>query len=321
MKKILLISVVFVTLFSCTKNDLLEDFSSIDIIKYKSYSTQITKSESNDSADELKNTGFVVNATFSNKDILYIDNDLVTYNGIWNSVGTQKEWPSNSNLSFLAMGNNESVYNLEIAKNPSFGYSISNNVNSQKDLLIAYSPNLAKGDNSTANLKFRNALAKISVMVKAETNDPTLSLEITQIEIQGVSTEGKCIVSSTLNNTAPFDWTLNNERSNISLGLNTESATIKGGTSTYNDILSSNGHAMVIPQKMTSIIIKGVWKQNIDGYSTIVEDFTTDATSKTIHLEENKEEWLADSNYVYKLNLTPNVTAISFDATVLGWQK
>ena len=321
MKKILLISVVFVTLFSCTKNDLLEDFSSIDIIKYKSYSTQITKSESNDSADELKNTGFVVNATFSNKDILYIDNDLVTYNGIWNSVGTQKEWPSNSNLSFLAMGNNESVSNLEIAKNPSFGYSISNNVNSQKDLLIAYSPNLAKGDNSTANLKFRNALAKISVMVKAETNDPTLSLEITQIEIQGVSTEGKCIVSSTLNNTAPFDWTLNNERSNISLGLNTESATIKGGTSTYNDILSSNGHAMVIPQKMTSIIIKGVWKQNIDGYSTIVEDFTTDATSKTIHLEENKEEWLADSNYVYKLNLTPNVTAISFDATVLGWQK
>ena len=231
MKKILLISVVFVTLFSCTKNDLLEDFSSIDIIKYKSYSTQITKSESNDSADELKNTGFVVNATFSNKDILYIDNDLVTYNGIWNSVGTQKEWPSNSNLSFLAMGNNESVSNLEIAKNPSFGYSISNNVNSQKDLLIAYSPNLAKGDNSTANLKFRNALAKISVMVKAETNDPTLSLEITQIEIQGVSTEGKCIVSSTLNNTAPFDWTLNNERSNISLGLNTESATIKGGTS------------------------------------------------------------------------------------------
>lgn len=215
----------------------------------------------------------------------------------------------------------EPISNLNISENPTFDYSISSDINSQKDLFIAYSKDVEKGNRGIANLKFKNALSKISVMVKADSNDPTLSLEITGIEILNVATEGTCEVSSTQGNSKAFNWTLNNQLSNVSLGLSAENAVIRGGSSTYSDVLSSNGHALVIPQSMTTISIKGVWRQNVDGASTIVEDFSSDESAKLIVLNENESNWSPDTNYIYNLDLIPNVISVNFDATIIGWEK
>ena len=182
MKKILITvaMIAAIVMSSCSKNEVLDPENS-NLISFKTYNSQTTKVVEDVTLDQLKANGFNVQGRLKADGVQFMTERNATWDAsAWEYDKALMYWPAVGNIDFLAVSkDNAKVKMGEVSSflgnttAPTVTYSQAAAVAAQKDLVIAYAPNSAKGSNGAVALKFKHALSKISATVKAQSTDLT----------------------------------------------------------------------------------------------------------------------------------------------------
>ena len=327
MKKILITvaMIAAIVMSSCSKNEVLDPENS-NLISFKTYNSQTTKVVEDVTLDQLKANGFNVQGRLTAGGVQFMKERNVTWGTAWTYDGATMYWPADGNIDFLAVNRDNAQAKMGKISSflgdttaPTVTYSQAAAVAAQKDLVIAYAPNSAKGSNGAVALKFKHALSKISATVKAQSTDLTFKLKVNSITFKTVQPKGVCTISENTTAATPFAWVASETGDDLALGLTATPVEIAGIASPiFTDVLkATEGHAMIIPQAMTSIVIDGIWEQTVDGKTVVVDDFSG-ANAKTVTLTG---VWAANEHYTYNFTIIPNVTAITFTVDVVdNWE-
>lgn len=329
MKKILITvaMIAAIVMSSCSKNEVLDPENS-NLISFKTYNSQTTKVVEDVTLDQLKTNGFNVQGRLTAGGVQFMTERNATWDtSAWEYDGALMYWPVVDSIDFLAVNrDNDKVKMGEISSfignttAPTVTYSQAAAVKDQKDLVIAYAPNSEKGSNGAVALKFKHALSKISATVKAQSTDTNLTLKVNSITFKKVQPKGVCTISGNTTTATSFIWVASETGADLALGLTATPVEIAGiAFPIFTDVLkATEGHAMIIPQAMTSIVIDGIWEQTVGGKTVVVDDFSG-ANAKTVELTGT---WAANKHYTYNFTITPNVTAITFTVDEIdGWDS
>ncbi len=200
MKKNLTLAILFVALFSCSKESTIQ--TEKDIIGFSTYSP-ISKGVAIANNDEFQKSGnkFGVTAFISTVDIdsTYLGETskgetVTSYDGSWTYTNT-KYWPAGSEtLDFYAytpFENTNRVATPEFSKANGMGftnYEVNTDVSKQEDFMYAFAKNQSKTTASSGvSMQFKHAMSQVHFTAKTV---GSLRVKIESITLHNINSKG-----------------------------------------------------------------------------------------------------------------------------------
>ncbi len=312
MKKILFYCVapLALSMGSCSMNDAGELYpASPQPISFATYMGVASKGI-DASTLTLKDDGFLLRARLTADGTEFMDERSVGYEtDLWSYDGDLMYWPESGSIDFFAYSG-DITFSFNEQDDPTFSYTTEQSGSDQTDAIIAYNYS-ELGDDGVVTLIFQHALSKVTSQVTANTSDENIDLCIYDITYASVDTEGVCTIDTGVS----IDWSDLSTSVDVSLEL-LDSVVDDGITGGDNpeasDVCEGANDLIIIPQTLGTVTIKGEWKQN----GVVIESFAT--TGKSVDLDK---ELVADSYYTINFIITPNISTISFIASVEDWTE
>lgn len=321
-KNLFIAAMVILAMASCSKNEVIENQNSNNLINFKPYVANSVKGVDIADVGALEAVGFKVYGSYKTDDpvstnlskfnAIFFNGEDVTYTTAWD-YRNPKYWPSKGSLDFIAIGNNVEKVNNEPTTGqyqftstgtsvPSIKFTTSADPTLQKDLIAS----TLLGQTSTTNggtttFTFGHLLSKIDVMV--ENTAANTTLKVTAVKFTDIMPTG------TYNFT---DWNPSGTAAVNVLALPEEGVTITNGTLVK--VNTDNGGLIIIPQPMTKIQITYTFTDNNNSNQEI------ETKTAEIDLATGTPSWVKNTHYTYTLSITPKSSLINFDVDkVEGW--
>lgn len=263
---------------------------------------------------------------FSNEVADYHDADV----DFWQT--TAKEyWADNTTYNFFAVY--PSSHTLTGGNNQASA-SVSYENTGLEDLVLAGRQVVTTtGDNGTgrgaAQLVFKHALSRVRFeFTNAYTTETDVKVDITNLQLVNVAKTGTVVITSTnnaenaTNSTSVITWSEIEETGTLDINYmqNNENPYVFSNTGITKDNTAKTDYKYVIPQSNQQYNLIGTIRV-YDSSATIRTWEFTEASPLTIKLtaDNDKLTHIAGESYVYKMNITSDLSEITFTVAVEEW--
>lgn len=250
--------------------------------------------------NSLKNQSFNVTAYYySDKNettpsTTYFENETVKVdeNGSSTNMTNTYYWPQNGDLTFLATANGgknltikDKGENADYLATPSLSYTVPDDVENQKDVMVAYTGRINNAANGTAvPLTFNHLCAAVQFQLASEVENA-----ISSISISGV--KGGTVNYTYQNNGTWTPRLTTDEDKTYSINFETPI--------TNNTVITSN-------ETNTTLLLA---PQTLTENAKITVTFSDDRTSVSTEVGAlNGKEWKMGQTFIFKLSITPEYT-------------
>lgn len=249
--------------------------------------------------NSLKNQSFNVTAYYYSDNnetpsATYFKNEKVTVgeNGSSTKMTNTYYWPQNGELTFLATANggenltiNDKGENADYLATPSLSYTVPDDVENQKDVMVAYTGRINNAADGTAvPLTFNHLCAAVQFQLASEVENAISSISISRVK------------GGTVNYTYQNDGTwmpspTTDEDKTYSINFNTPI--------TDKTVITSN-------ETNTTLLLA---PQTLTEKAKITVTFSDGRTSVSTEVGAlNGKEWKMGQTFIFKLSITPEYT-------------